>query len=62
MVQLKVYIDDVLLATGNYETADAHTIQVPQDKQRGCYIHFEVSGTGEVYEIEYEAGGSKNGQ
>lgn len=62
VIELKVYIDDVLLAIGNYETADAHTIQVPQDKQRGCYIHFEITGTGEVYEIAYEAGGSKNGQ
>lgn len=62
VIELKVYIDDVLVAVGNYTDEDTHTIQVPQELQRGCFIQFEVTGTGTVYEISYDAGGSKNGQ
>lgn len=62
VIKLKVYIDDQLVATGEYSDEDTHCIQVPQEKQRGCFIQFEVTGTGEVYEIWYQVGESKNGQ
>jgi len=61
-IKLNIYVDDVLVASGNYTDEDTHVIQIPQDKQRGCFIQFEVTGTGKVYEIWYEAGASKNGQ
>lgn len=60
-IQLKVYINDLLVATGNYDDEDAHVIQVPQDLQRGFFIQFEITGTGSVYELEYEAGSRKDG-
>lgn len=62
VIKLKVYVDDVLVSTSNFTTEDTHVVQVPQDLQRGCFIQFEVSGTGQVYEIWYIAGESKNGQ
>lgn len=61
VIQLKVYVNDVLVAEANYTDEDSHVLQVPQDKQRGFFIQFEVSGTGTVYELEYEAGARKDG-
>ncbi|UOF80210.1 hypothetical protein [Caudoviricetes sp.] len=55
----KVYINDVLVATKTLSDEDSHTIQVPQELQRGFFTQLELSGTGEVYEIEYEVGRGK---
>ena len=52
---LKILIDSELVTTRTLSTTDGHQIQVPQEKQRGFYIEFEVEGTGTVHEIEYEA-------
>lgn len=60
VIQLDVFINDVLVATGHYTEADSNCIQVPQDKQRGFYIQFKVTGKGEVLELEYEIG-NQNG-
>lgn len=57
---VKVYIKDQLVATKVLNTEDNHTILVPQESQRGYFIQFEVSGTGEVFEIEYVAEPVKN--
>ncbi len=57
---VKVYIKDILVATKVLDTEDNHTISVPQDLQRGYFIQFEISGTGEVFEIEYIAEAVKN--
>ena len=61
VVQLKVYINDELVATADYSEEDSYVLQVPQDKQRGFFIQFEITGTGSVYELEYEAGARKDG-
>lgn len=58
---INILIDDNLVATRNLSGEDSHQIQVPQDLQRGHFIQFEISGDGEVYEIEYEAARRKNG-
>ena len=60
-IQLKVYINDVLVAEASYTDEDSHVLQVPQEKQRGFFIQFEISGTGTVYELEYEVGSRKDG-
>ncbi len=57
---VKVYIKDQLVATKVLNTEDNHTLLVPQELQRGYFIQFEVSGTGEVFEIEYVAEPVKN--
>ena len=57
---INVLIDDVLVATKTLSGKDRQTIQVPHDKQRGQYIQFEITGTGEVFEIEYIAGRKQN--
>lgn len=61
VVQLKVYINDELVATADYSDEDSHCIQVPQAQQRGFFIQFDISGTGTVYELEYEVGARQDG-
>ena len=58
---LNIFIDDVLVATGSFSEENSHTIQVPQDKQRGFFIQFSIEGAGEVFEIEYVTGNRNNG-
>lgn len=55
-VIIKILINDVVVQTQVLTNKDSHQIQVPQELQRGFYIHFEIEGTGEVSEIEYEVG------
>lgn len=52
---LEVYINDSLVISKTLTTEDGHVIQVPQELQRGFFIQFVIRGTGEVYELEYEA-------
>jgi hypothetical protein len=61
VIELKMYIEDKLVGTYQFTTQDAHEIQPPQQLQRGCFVQFEISGTGEVLELEYIAGGRKDG-
>ena len=61
VVQLKVLINDEVVAQAEYTDEDAHVLQVPQEKQRGFFIQFEITGSGTVYELEYEAGARKDG-
>lgn len=56
LVTLKVIIDDEEVLTKEFDEEGAFTTQIPQDKQRGCFIQFIVEGTGELYELEYIAG------
>lgn len=58
---INVLIDDQLVSTHTFSEEGSHQIQVPQDKQRGHFIQFEVEGTGEVYEIEYTTARRQNG-
>lgn len=60
VIELNIYINDKLVATASYSDEDSHALLIPQEQQRGFFIQFEVSGTGEVYEIAYSAG-EKNG-
>lgn len=61
VIQLKVLINDEVVAQAEYTDEDAHVLQVPQEKQRGFFIQFEITGSGTVYELEYEAGARKDG-
>lgn len=56
---LNILINDVLVSTSSYSSKDRHVVQVPHAYQRGQFIQFEISGTGEVFEIEYVAGRTK---
>lgn len=58
---INIIIDENLIATRNLSGMDTHQLQVPQDKQRGYSIQFEVEGTGTLYEIEYIVGVRKDG-
>ena len=61
VIQLKVLINDEVVAQAEYTDEDAHVLQVPQEQQRGFFIQFEITGSGTVYELEYEAGARQNG-
>ena len=58
-IKLDVYIEDVLVQQVELDGQDTHSIQVPQQYQRGCFIQFKVAGTGEVLEIDYTVEGRK---
>lgn len=58
-IKLDIYIEDVLVQQVELDGQDTHSIQVPQQYQRGCYIQFKVTGTGEVLEIDYTVEGRK---
>jgi len=53
---IKVYINDVLVATRTLTgTTKPQKLTIPQEHQRGSSIRFELEGTGTVKEIEYMA-------
>lgn len=58
-IKLDIYIEDVLVQQVELDGQDTHSIQVPQQYQRGCFIQFKVAGTGEVLEIDYTVEGRK---
>lgn len=53
---IRCWIDNKLVATKTLTGNDTHTMSIPEEQQRGHFIQFEVEGTGEVFEIEYEVG------
>ena len=53
---INILIDGIVVATKSLSGSDSHKILVPQSKQRGFYIEFELEGTGVVHEIEYAVG------
>lgn len=55
-IMIKVYINNVLVATNMLTGTDSTEIQVPSALQRGFFVQFEVEGTGTVHEIEYVVG------
>jgi len=57
---VKIYINNVLVLSKSLSGNDSHELKVPQDKQRGNYIHFNISGTGTVHELEYVASRRQN--
>lgn len=57
---VKIYINNLIVCTKALSGTQNHQMQVPNDKQRGHFIHFEFEGTGTVHEYEYKVGRSKN--
>jgi len=57
---LNIIINDVIVCTKELTGEDDFQVQVPQNKQRGNFVQFEITGTGEVYEYEYVAGREYN--
>lgn len=53
---IRCLIDNKLVATKTLTGNDTHTVSIPEKHQRGHFIQFEIEGTGEVFEIEYEVG------
>lgn len=53
---IKLFINDTLVTTKQLTTEDNHTVYAPQKDLRGFFIQFEITGTGEVFEIEYAIG------
>lgn len=53
---LKVLIDDIQVANIMFSGAGTEEMQIPQELQRGYYIQFDISGTGTVSELQYDAG------
>lgn len=57
---LNIIINDVQIATKILTGEDSFQFQVPQSQQRGNFVQFDITGTGEVYEYEYIAGREHN--
>jgi len=55
-IMLEVFINDQIVLTHQITGEGASQLQIPTGKQRGYFIQFRVTGTGEVYELEYETG------
>lgn len=54
---IKLKIDNLLVVTYQLDTDIGITeVQIPQQYQRGSFIQFDISGTGELYEINFDAG------
>lgn len=60
VIELNIFVEDKLVQTVTLTGQDAHSIQIPQQYQRGCYIQFGIKGTGELLELEYSAEGRKD--
>lgn len=58
-VNVKILIDNEEVYDSTFTEEGEHELQVPTDDQRGQFVQFELSGTGEVYELEYLAEGAK---
>lgn len=60
-VIINILINNIIVQTKELTGEDSFTIQVPQELQRGFYIQFDVKGTGEVYEINFDIGAAASG-
>ncbi len=60
-ITLRIYIDSELVLTKQHTDTGLKEMKVPQEKQSGYYMHFEIDGSGTVSEFEYEVGRRKNG-
>ncbi len=56
VIIINILINDVQVAVKTLSGTKSHTVKIPQDKQRGNYIQFGITGTGEVLELEYVVG------
>ena len=57
---INIIINDIIVRTKSLTGEQDTQVQVPQDKQRGNFVQFSITGTGEVYEYEYIVGKSRN--
>ncbi len=53
---IRCLIDNKLVTTRTLTGSTSHEIKIPEESQRGHFIQFEIEGTGEVFELEYEVG------
>lgn len=60
-ISLKVYMSGELVADTNLANA-VNEVKIMQGNTQGYYIEFEVTGTGELYEIEYVQEYRQNGR
>lgn len=59
---IEIYIDGVEVSNENIEMTGILDLKVPQERQRGSYIQFKITGIGTVKEIEYKVIGRQNGR
>lgn len=57
-----IYIDGNKVSSSSIIGKDVFDVKVPQEKQRGTSIQFEITGHGVINEIEYKAIGRENGR
>lgn len=60
-LSISIYIDDILVITKSIDDTTSE-ILVPQLTRKGYYIEFEVTGTGELLELQYIVEGRQNGK
>jgi len=60
-LQVKIYIDSELIITKDI-SSDTSEILIPQQSRKGYYIEFEITGTGELLELQYIVEGRQNGK
>lgn len=61
-ITFNVLIDGTQVTTKELNGNKIHEVTVPQEKQRGSNIQFDITGTGKVYEIDYKVVGRQNGR
>ena len=60
-LEVKIHIDDEVVITKSINSKTTE-ILIPQQKRQGYYIQFEVTGTGELLELQYIVEGRQNGR
>lgn len=53
-ITINVLIDGISVGSYTKTTTGVHQIKIPQDKRRGSYISFNVTGSGIVRELEWD--------
>lgn len=59
---VKILVDGLVVTQEDIKGNTIHDLKVPQERQRGSSIQFDIVGTGTVKEIEYKAIGRQNGR
>ena len=52
-IMLEVYINDELVTSKLLTGTDNSLLKIPEQKKRGNYIQFIITGAGTVYELDY---------
>lgn len=56
-----ILINDSVVTTKALTGTDTTEVMVPGDKQRGFYVQFNITGTGELLEVDFTASVTRNG-